>query len=203
MKNKLQRFMILVLALTIVSLMLVSGTYAKYTSSATGSDTATVAKWAIKVGSTSADTLITGSSSTVTFDLFSTIKDSNGTDAETDVSAGLIAPGTSGAFSLKVKNESEVTAEALVSLDITNANNVPIQFSLDGGSSWQDGTDGATLAPASGMTLAIGSAEQTIDVMWRWIFNGNDATDTGLGVAAQTSAPTVVVAASIVANQVD
>ena len=52
MKNdRITRFAILILALTMITLMIVSGTFAKYTSSATGSDTATVAKWSIKVGS--------------------------------------------------------------------------------------------------------------------------------------------------------
>lgn len=34
---------------SVIALVLVAGTYAKYTSSASGSDTATVAKWLIKL----------------------------------------------------------------------------------------------------------------------------------------------------------
>lgn len=47
--NKLAKLTALVLLVTLAALILVSSTYAKYTSSANVSDTATVAKWSIKV----------------------------------------------------------------------------------------------------------------------------------------------------------
>ena len=48
--NALIKFTMLVLILTMLSLCLVSNTYAKYTSTFAGSDTAIVAKWSVSAG---------------------------------------------------------------------------------------------------------------------------------------------------------
>ena len=208
MKNKLQRFMILVIALTVVSLMLVSGTYAKYTTSATGSDTATVAKWSIKVNDTE---MAISPTPTVTFNLFSTIKEADGTSTEEHVATGKkIAPGTGGSFALAVENASEVTAEYSINLAVTNAGGVPIEFSTDG-TTWKSTADVGDLSVAT-TTIAMG-ASATTTVYWRWAFTGaqssnftttqNEVTDTALGIAARTSAAQVQVNATITATQVD
>ena len=110
--NKLVKFTMFVLLITIVAIVLVVGTYAKYTSDASGSSTATVAKWQIKANGTD----ITVDDATIAFNLFETINDTANTAQETDVKAGLIAPGTAGSFNLKVKNESEVTAKYSIDL---------------------------------------------------------------------------------------
>ena len=97
------------LAVTMMFTMcLVGGTFAKYTSSATGNDNANVAKWSFKVGETDIATR-----DTFTFDLFQTITDSDLTSAETDIApadGSIIAPGTSGKFSIAIQNLSEVNA---------------------------------------------------------------------------------------------
>ena len=73
--------LVAVLAVTMMFTMcFVGGTFAKYTSSATGTDTATVAKWSFKVGETDIAT-----TDTFTFDLFKTIKDSDGINNETEM----------------------------------------------------------------------------------------------------------------------
>ena len=212
MKNdRITRFAILILALTIITLMIVSGTFAKYTSSATGSDTATVAKWSIKVGS--GDGIeIAGSSSTVSFDLFSTIKDEDG-GSEADVAgkasgtavgstsatAKIIAPGTSGSFDIIVKNESEVNATYSIAFESNNTS-IPIEFSTDG-TTWK-----STLSEANVTNAAINmnSAAQTKTVYWRWAYDvsaARDTADTNLGVAAQTSPASVTLSATISATQ--
>ena len=213
MKNdRITRFAILVLALTMITLMIVSGTFAKYTSSATGSDSATVAKWSIKVGS--GDGIeIAGSSSTVSFDLFSTIKDEDG-GSEADVAgkasgtavgstsatAKIIAPGTSGSFDIIVKNESEVNATYSIAFESNNTS-IPIEFSTDG-TTWK-----STLSEANVTNAAINmnSAAQTKTVYWRWAYDvsaARDTADTNLGVAAQTSPASVTLSATITATQV-
>ena len=213
MKNdRITRFAILILALTMITLMIVSGTFAKYTSSATGSDTATVAKWSIKVGS--GDGIeIAGSSSTVSFDLFSTIKDEDG-GSEADVAgkasgtavgstsatAKIIAPGTSGSFDIIVKNESEVNATYSIAFESNNTS-IPIEFSTDG-TTWK-----STLSEANVTNAAINmnSAAQTRTVYWRWAYDvsaARDTADTNLGVAAQTSPASVTLSATISATQV-
>lgn len=212
MKNdRITRFAILILALTMITLMIVSGTFAKYTSSATGSDTATVAKWSIKVGS--GDGIeIAGSSSTVSFDLFSTIKDEDG-GSEADVAgkasgtavgstsatAKIIAPGTSGSFDIIVKNESEVNATYSIAFESNNTS-IPIEFSTDG-TTWK-----STLSEANVTNAAINmnSAAQTKTVYWRWAYDvsaARDTADTNLGVAAQTSPASVTLSATISATQ--
>lgn len=212
MKNdKITRFAILILALTMITLMVVSGTFAKYTSSATGSDTATVAKWSIKVGSGDG-VEIAGSSSTVSFDLFSTIKDEDG-GSEADVAgkasgtavgstsatAKIIAPGTSGSFDIIVKNESEVNATYSIAFESNNTS-IPIEFSTDG-TTWK-----STLSEANVTNAAINmnSAAQTKTVYWRWAYDvsaARDTADTNLGVAAQTSPASVTLSATITATQ--
>ena len=201
--NKLVKFTMFVLLITIVAIVLVSGTYAKYTSEVSGESTATVAKWSITVN----ENELAAENSTVTFDLFKTINDTGNTADETDVADGLIAPGTAGSFNLKVKNESEVTAKYSIDFVLVNTSNIPIEFSIDG-TTWTD----SITAPAE-KTLAVGAAEDTITVQWRWAFNGsdstnykttqNDVTDTTLGIAAQKTAPTVKVTTTLTATQVD
>ena len=206
-KDKTVKIVILLLALTMVVLMLVSGTYAKYTSTASGTDSISVAKWSILLGQTE---IATASAQTVTIDLFNTIYDTNGGAAETDVASNLIAPGTKGSFSLDITNNSEVNAEYTLTSSVTNTSNIPVEFSVDGGSTWT-----TTINTSSSATALNMGATQTIDVKWRWAFEGSgstnytasqtDATDTTLGIAGQTSggAPQLSVTVNVTATQVD
>ena len=197
--NKTRRSSIMVrlaavLAITMMFTMcFVGGTFAKYTSSATGTDTATVAAWDIKVGGTNIAT-----NDTFTFDLFDTIKDSNGTDNETDmnpVDGTIIAPGTSGNFAIVIKNDSQVNATYAIDFTVTNTNNIPVQFSLDG-SVWNTDLN-ALDVPATAINMG---ATATVNVQWKWAFDGDDNVDTALG-AAHTA--TLKVDAKVIATQVD
>lgn len=190
--------LVAVLAVTMMFTMcFVGGTFAKYTSSATGTDSATVAKWSFKVGETDI-----AASNEFTFDLFNTIiKDSNGTDNETDMSpvdGSIIAPGTQGSFDLVLKNESQVTAQYAIDYTVTNTGHIPVQFSVDGGAHWTD--DLADVVASDSTKLAANSGTTTINVQWKWDFNGNDTTDTTLGSAGTA---TLTVAAVVTATQVD
>lgn len=174
----------------------VGGTFAKYTSSGTGTDSATVAKWSFKVGETDI-----AASNEFTFDLFKTIKDSNGTDNETDISPDdgtIIAPGTQGSFNLVLTNASQVTAQYAIDYTVTNTGNIPVQFSVDGGTNWTN--DLADVVASDATKLAANSGTTTITVQWKWVFDGNDANDTALGSAATA---TLTVAAAVTATQVD
>lgn len=182
---------------------LISGTLAKYTSTATGSATATVAKWAIKVGGSNIAT-----TDTVTFDLFETVKEADGTAEETDVAAGKIAPGTGGSFELQIANESEVDAKYSIALTETNTSSIPIQYSLDK-TAWADDLTAINTAQTD-VELDKENGTKTVTVYWRWMFEGTaqgahsgqtDAADTALGIAA--TAPAVEIAASFTATQVD
>ena len=196
-KSSMMVRLVAVLAVTMMFTMcFVGGTFAKYTSSATGTDSATVAKWSFKVGETDI-----AASNEFTFDLFKTIKDSNGTDNETDISPDdgtIIAPGTQGSFNLVLTNASQVTAQYAIDYTVTNTGNIPVQFSVDGGTNWTN--DLADVAASDATKLAANSGTTTITVQWKWVFDGNDANDTALGSAATA---TLTVAAAVTATQVD
>ena len=185
------------LAVTMMFTMcFVGGAFAKYTSSGTGTDTATVAKWSFKVGETDIAT-----TDTFTFDLFKTIKDSDGINNETEmnpVDGSIIAPGTQGSFDLVLTNASQVTAQYAIDYTVTNNNDIPVKFSVDGGTTWTN--DLADVAASDSTKLAANSGTTTITVQWKWVFDGNDANDTALGSAATA---TLTVAAAVTATQVD
>lgn len=189
--------LVAVLAVTMMFTMcFVGGTFAKYTSSGTGTDTATVAKWSFKVGETDIAT-----TDTFTFDLFKTIKDSDVNNNETEmnpVDGSIIAPGTQGSFNLVLTNASQVTAQYAIDYTVTNTGNIPVQFSVDGGTNWTN--DLADVAASDATKLAANSGTTTITVQWKWVFDGNDANDTALGSAATAN---LTVAAAVTATQVD
>ena len=202
-KNKLSRLAILVLALVIVSMMIISGTYSKYTSSATGTDSVAVAKWDIKLNTAQ---IATGSAETVDVSLFDTIVDTANGVAETDVDETqtdkLIAPGTKGEFDLVLVNDSEVNATADVNLSVTNASSIPLEYSTNG-TTWS-----STIADAnvSGAALSMNGGTTTVTIYWRWVYSSGavgDNADTVLGIAARTTRPEVTVSAQVVATQVD
>lgn len=190
-ENKLVKFTSLVMFMALFAIVMVSGTYAKYSSSASGTDAATVAKWDIKAGKAGQEVSITGSDATVGFELFDTILDTNG-EAETDVLAGRIAPGTQGAFELSIKNDSEVDAEYTVDFTVSGAE-VPLEFRVNNGA-WT-----SSLSSISAVRLAK-NASTTAKVEWRWVFDGNDVTDTALGTADSKN---VQVKATLAVSQVD
>lgn len=102
-KNKVFLLGLITVFVAVLSLSLVSGTYAKYTSKVSGTSTAHVATWAFKVDGSSIDVGHQDASFTVS--LFDTIvADANVVDTST------IAPGTKGSMALSVVNESEVSA---------------------------------------------------------------------------------------------
>ncbi len=201
--NKLGKFAVFVLLITIIAVILVANTYAKYITSKDLEAVATVAKWSIKLGGKD----ITQNEA-VTFDLFTTVKDTDGSD-ETDVSANRIAPGTQGSFDIKLENASEVTAKYTVTFESQNASNIPVEFSVDEGKTWKTDIKELTLTDV----LEAGAKTSTTEspkISWRWVFERgtedpekttNNEDDTVLGTAKV--APTVTVTAHLVAEQVD
>ena len=169
----------LVLLVTILALIMVWGTYAKYTSSATGVATATVAKWDISAGIQGEEVSITGDNAEVEFNLFDTILEENGTD-EYDVLRDdegkviRIAPGTSGAFDLSIKNDSEVTAAYTIDFLVEGAE-VPFEFNVND-NGWT-----TTLENVEETVIEMATSD-VVNVQWKWAFEGNDTLDTSLGI---------------------
>lgn len=199
--NKTVKFMALVLFVTILAIILVSGTYAKYTTSATGSDTATVAKWSIKLGD---EDIAKSTEKTFTIDLFSTITNTDGSEEKNvkKTDGTLIAPGTMGSFTLaSLKNESEVNAKYSVTYTLSNESGVPLEFTTnkDDESSWKSDF---TAINVSNESLATDATATTATVYWRWAFTkdtARDTSDTTLG----TTTPTVTLTAKIDVEQAD
>ena len=215
-KNKMMRLAAIVLMLTLLTTCAISGTFAKYTASATGSDTARVAKWSFKVK----DTDIAGATNTFTFDLFNTVYDTNNDPADnnkandTDVSdatdtTAIIAPGTWGYFDIELNNASEVTAAYTIDFTELTTSGIPLHFKK------AVVTQGAEVAyPTTGSwgdlesinvaetQLAI-NGSTVIRVYWEWVFDGNTDTDTNLGVNAVSSAQNITIQAEINIEQVD
>ena len=96
-KNTMMRLASILLVAVLMSTCAISGTFAKYTSEQTATDSARVAKWSFKVGETDIAT------TAFVFDLFNTVKDTEGAtenDVATAENATIIAPGTSGSFEI-------------------------------------------------------------------------------------------------------
>ena len=204
-KNRMMRLASILLVCVLLSTSVISGTFAKYVSEATGVDTAVVAKWSFKVGESD---IAPAANTTFTVDLFSTAYELEegkvGTTADGDVKAEdkIIAPGTGGSFALTLKNESEVTAKYTVTLfDITDAG-VPLEFSTDG-VNWYKAAEVANVKVEG--TLAIDAeAANSAPIYWRWAFytsEDGDVADTNLGTATTMATPKVTV--KVVAEQVD
>ena len=197
-KNKTMKMILITLLIAMIALILVSSTYAKYTSSASGSATARVAKWSFNVGKNN-DIVTTN---TFTFNLFDTINDTNGTDKETDVVSAnadkVIAPGTSGSFDLVLENKSETSAKYGITYTVTNTALIPIKFSVNG-KDWTDTLDNIE-ADDVNTKLDANTGGKTIKIQWKWAYDGDDTTDVNLGIAGTAK---LTVQADVTATQID
>ena len=195
--NALIKFTMLVLILTMLSLCLVSNTYAKYTSTFAGSDTAIVAKWSVSAGDAGQTTINLFDASKI-YDT-NNADYSNGvvdTDVRTSTGDAIIAPGTWGSFSFKVKNDSDVNATYAVDYEVTEAG-IPLEWSTDG-ANWSE-----SLTNVSTTTLSM-DTEKDVTVYWRWAFTtdaARDTADTALGTATTLATPEVTITTTF--TQVD
>ena len=199
MKKKMIALFALLAAVALTGFS-VSGTYAKYVSTISGTtDAARVAKWAFEVNEKPA-------TESFEFKLFDTIKDTeNGEESDVKTGEKIIAPGTEGSFTIKLENKSEVNANVKAHYTVTNSSEIPIEFSTDNSKWTKDLSD---LAEEK-IEMETGSKEITI--YWRWLFDAegerqttwegkDDAADTTLGQAGEA---TVTVKADITVTQID
>lgn len=192
--NKKKVAVVLLLAVVAVGSYFVSGTYAKYSRALSGSDEATVAKFSVTATDLNKE-------QNATIDLFGTLKEANVTDAEENVKADRIAPGTGGQFTTTLTNASEVDVEAVVTLSETNASNVPIEYSLDK-TTWKKASDLTGKVTLDYDTKTGGTTTDDVTVYWRWAIDAQaDADDTTLGEMA--TAPKVTTKVTVTFNQVD
>lgn len=219
-KNKLFVLGIFTVMVALVSLSLVSNTWARYTSTVSDSDSARVAKWGWEYAgdsATSAAIDLTHASPAITIDLFKTTVyelDNQGkvtatADGEVKQGTAITAPHTGGQFKFNFKNVSEVTASYTITFAGATQNwptsgeaagYVPFEFSIDN-QNWVPNV--ASLTKTANIAM---NASADITVYWRWNqVDANNSKDTALGVAAatQANAPEYVVTATVEFTQVD
>ena len=207
---KKQRFFmlgIITVLVAVLSLTFVSSTFAKYTSTVSGSDTAKVAKWEWTLGTQDVSKTVAGD-----VEVFKTIVDTVDGNTDANVGADLIAPGTKGQFQFVLTNNSEVDGSFAVTFTETNTSGIPLQYSLDG-TTWYDSIHELSTTEAGELAgeLAIGAAAKTITVQWRWEFEAStgghaghtNESDTNLGAYGTNPAPQITIAYSILLEQID
>lgn len=200
MFKKLSILSVLVLAVA-VSAYSVAGTYAKYTTSETGSDSARVAKWGVGLTNTAE---IFASSYT------------NGTaiDVKSGDNAKVVAPGTAGSYTFELTGTPEVnytlkvTGSVVFTNDIEDSLKANLKFYIDDDTTAIGADDLITSINAlyADNVYAAGvTAAQTHTIKWEWEFNGDDAKDTALGNAAAlgTAIPEVRLEVTITATQTE
>ena len=206
--NSIKIFAILLLIVMLV-LMMIVGTYAKYTTEVEGSDSAVVAKWAWQIN----DDDVSKNDTEFAFNLFDTIKDTADGNNETDVKATKIAPGTMGAFEIKVENLSEVNANYNLTLKETkgqDVSNAKIEYSIIGTDEATDWTTAINTFNLTNTMLDMETGSKTLTVYWRWVYSpsvAQDDADTAVGFAAANSASdvdkTITIEATLNFTQID
>lgn len=179
MKKKMTVLCGLLMAVVITAYS-VSGTYAKYTSSMSTTDTARVAKWGINVGEKT------------TLDLFKASYGAGNEIASADNGDGthdlVVAPGASGEVEIAVSGTSEVAYTLAVTGTVTNdvkySDGVsPIKFSLDGTNWFESSALITKLSTELGAnTYAANSTlNKSVTLYWAWAYN-KDALDGMTGI---------------------
>ncbi|HVI39448.1 MAG TPA: hypothetical protein VM577_02215 [Anaerovoracaceae bacterium] len=175
------------LILCLVSTVMISGTYAKYTSTYAGQDTALVAKWDIF---TTGGGIGLTEGGTADLDLF------HHTYSNVAAKVGdkyIIAPGVAGKFILEFDNNSDVTADITFEIATTSAVTVPIEYSLNnfGDTLTLDQLESELNGATSAFhNIIANTGPVTETVSWRWVYDVNpldppgdaaDIADTQLG----------------------
>ena len=229
-KNKVMRVASALLVAVLLSTCAISGTFAKYVTTASGTDTARVAKWGVDID------IVSGSGFSNEYKTHDN-KYSGAVSVKSFDDAKVVAPGTSSAdvngdvtFTITGKPEVAVKVDILFEakneiklaagtyLDYTTANDkadefkldeeyYPVKFTLAKDDS-NVVTDGTLADVAKALTEAsayYGPNSDTLDttytLTWKWDFNGNDKADTYLG--NETTLQSLAYDLSITVTQVD
>lgn len=209
-KSYASRLGVLAVALTLVTTCLVGGTMAKYTTTAAGTGSGTVAKF--NVGIKANETGLAKNAVTIP-DLFTTGReDGNGTS----VVKNKLAPGTSGYFELAVTNNSDVKVK-VTGVTFTKVNGsaaVPMKFAVTDKNAKKPDDNAFEDIDAFSKTVSDkiaseigwgnGANSQTVQIWWQWDPASSAEDDTKLGTEAATAAtaPTYGLDISVTADQV-
>ena len=210
-KNWIYKLGFLVIMLTLITTSLVSGTYAKYTTEYTATETVTVAKWVADFEYN--DTAI---SDDFEFNLLAT-EDTGVLFGGIGVdSTSYIAPGTSGSFKVDyATNGTQVARDVDITMDVSELDPAPTYLKFYLGTDATTGIDitAAVLLGTTGNLLdktygpnAV-DGDGTINVYWEWPFESGvadpdplvdtltaaDALDTADGTAISPASGTVTI----------
>lgn len=149
-KNWILRLGLLAMVLTLVTMPMVSSTYAKYVTAATATDTARVAKWGVTISANTAN--LFGDAYEDGVDSVKTTWSSTPSAASITVNAAVqgqkvLAPGTTGSFTFTITGTPEVAVDLDVAATITPtgwtvlaANDYqPVKFTFSNGTKFWDG----------------------------------------------------------------
>lgn len=225
-KNYSLRIAGFLLVLVLLSTCLISGTFAKYTTSGKGTDNARVAKWGVTI-------TVTGDKA---FAKNYKTDDSKATTISNSVNATndkVLAPGTKGTlFTVKTSGNPEVAVEAKAEFSLTlkgwNINSgeeyCPLVFTVVKGNNEnskkfkignEDGEYNSIEALVKALKDYIEAGNKNYDpnevllenedlnltVTWEWAFDGDDTKDTALGDL--NTAPTIQFSYGLTLTQID
>ena len=217
MKNKFMRIAAVMLMLCLVTTCAISGTFAKYTTQETGTDTARVAQWGVNIDVDNfklfakeyekAEGSFTGTYSVSSSD------DDN-----------LLAPGTSGTFAeIAISGTPEVAVAVKVASTVTISDNwmvdgdfycplvVTVGTTEIKGTTYDDAADfkAAIETAINGYSkdfapkTDLSTIDANFDISWAWEFAGEDANDTKLGDKAVAEDLTFTIALTITVDQLN
>ena len=220
-KNTMMRIASVLLVAVLVTTCAISGTFAKYVSTANGTGSATVAAWNFTLG-TDTKNIADTENKNFTFNLLETVKDTNGNGTEADVISSdgkptKIAPGMWGYFDIVLNNKSDVNAFYTIDFGATVPDGMNVQFAK--GTTSNTTLEGLTFDAINTIditgennTIAMTNGTVTVRVFWQWAYEtGNDAdakkdanaAETALGVSAVNGSVVLAVTADITVTQAD
>lgn len=225
-KNTMMRLASALLVLVLLTTCAISGTFAKYVTDKTGTDSARVAKFGVEI--TANGSAFATEYATDDEDVVATIAKSVVTStAQGADGKKLVAPGTEGSMvamtltgtpevAVEVKYEATLT---LAGWTVDNAYYCPIEITVGEdtfkGTTYSSADEfvAAVVAAINGYTaeyapnqdLSVESTVATPDVSWAWAFEGNDdVKDTALGdAAAEGTAATIELVVKTTVTQID
>lgn len=231
-KNVMMRLASFLLVAVLISTSAISGTYAKYVTTESGSDFARVAKWGVEIEAESFGMFEADYATTDTAKFSGEYSVSSAPGDRDDV----LAPGTSGSFAnIAITGTPEVAVDVAIKATVAVSGDwtvdglfyCPIVITvgdatfngLDYGSAASFATaikeniEGKSAQYAANTNLADTYNGTNLDLAWAWAFEGaengksasgqNDVKDTALGDKAVTEDLTISIGVDITVTQID
>lgn len=228
-KNKMMRLASCLLVAVLLTTSMISGTFAKYVTSDTGTDSARVAKFGVTVEAENF-TMFTDKYATddedATFEGSYSVVSSGGEEDE------VLAPGTSGSFAdIRITGTPEVAVAVEIESNVDISDNwivdgdfyCPVVVKVGGeeisGLDYDSATafanaikseiDGKSAQYAPNKNLSAEYDTTNLDLAWEWAFEGaagseqTDVKDTALGNAAVAEDLTIDIGVDISVTQID